>query len=395
MIIPCRFFGVSAVFGTMPEMLESLVTQLLHREVLESYIMDHASSSSQSSDTAHSKALQKSVQQYVQKIVRPMVTKTWSNVYRTASEMRGGYELQVKTSLGLIMKKEDEVIALLDKRIQRIVHPFFEELETTVCVPVLSCCFEDIVQSYAQSLIGMHDCFLRLIITPRSNQLSLQSISAELQSLESVIESTISCSPLTTSQRLLWTMQQQDVSDIQEILDASGMLPQDIYSDVMIALKHLCHNANYTLRMTLSTAEATESNIKVDGNDELIIQTTVSRSMLLEKLSAVVLQMEHDATESLHQVVSQLLKHSVESTVQESMIAPCYEEVLSAKQLIGRDVEHLINLNMVGEELVRGQVDVFINTVISDQMKDARARLRQISSTLCNEAFRQSMNNPR
>ena len=383
----------------MPEMLESLVTQLLHREVLESYLMDHSSSqSSQSNDAAHSKALQNSVQQQVKKIVQPMVNKTWSSVCKAAAELRGSYELQVKSSLGLIVKKEEEVVSLLDKRIQqRIVHPLFGELETTVCVPVLSCCFEDLVQAYAQSLIGMHDCFLRLIITaaPRSNQLSLQYISAELQSLECVIESTITSSPLTTSQRLLWSMQEQDVSDIQEILDASGMLPQDIYSDVMIALKHLCHNANYTLRMTLSTAEATESDIKVDSNDELIIQTTVSRSMLLEKLSVVMLQMEHDAAESLHEVVSQLLKHSVESIVQENMIGPCYEEVLSAKHLIGRDMEHLINLNMVGEELVRKQVDAFINTVISDQMKEARARLRQISSTLCNDKFRQSVNNSR
>lgn len=336
-----------------------------------------------------------------------MVNKTWSNVYRTAAEMRGSYELQVKTSLGVIVKKEEEVVSMLDKRIQRIVHPFFGELETTVCVPVLSCCFEDIVQSYAQSLIGMHDCFLRLIITPRSSssnhhhQWSLQSISMELQSLESIIECTITSSPLTTSQRLLWTMQQQDVTDIQDILDASGMLSQDIYSDVMIALKHLCHNANYTLRMmmmTLSTAgEATEKDIiKGDSNDdELIIQTTVSRSVLLEKLSAVMLLMEHDAAESLHEVVSQLLKHSMESTVQESMIGPCYEEVLSAKQLIGRDLEHLINLNMLGEEMVRRHIDVFIDTVISDHMKEARARLRQISSTLSNEAFRQSMNSPR
>jgi len=382
----------------MPEMLENLVTQLLVREVLENYIADQSSKSlqqQQSSNDTHSKALEKSAHQQVRKIVHPMVANTWSNVHKAAATMMGGYELQVKSSLGLIVTKEAEVASLLDKKIQRIVHPFFGELETTACVPVLSCCFEDIVQAYVQSLMGMHDSFLRLIITPRSNQLTLQSISVELQLLESAIESTITGSPLTTSQKLLWTMQAQDLSEIHGILDASGLLPHDIYSDVMVALKRLCHNANYTLRMMLSTAEATESDINVGSDNELVIKTSVSRATLLEKLSVVMLQMEHDAAESLHDVVSQLLKASVECTVQENMIAPSYEEVLSAKHLVARDVEHLINLNMIGEELVRKHVDVFINTVISDQMKEARARLRQISSTLCNDAFRQSMNNPR
>jgi hypothetical protein len=107
---------------------------------------------------------------------------------------------------------------------------------------------------------------------------------------------------------------------------------------------------------------------------------------LSEVLNEVMSRLTADAKLSLQRGLVTFLCQAAESRVQEMMVAPCYEVALSAHHLITRETQLMINLNSLGEQMVRDLVAAHVATLTSDLTAEASSRLNMIAVQLVGDS---------
>lgn len=237
------YFGVCFIFGTECEMLEHLTNQILSREILDDLIIERAKA-----QPAHAKTMVLEVHRHVQKIVKPIVQHSWDNCFSAVRVLKAPFELSVKASLRQLVQKETDIKAHLDAKIRQIVLPHLGEIESTICTPILTSCVEPMLQAYEQAVEGLQVEIFTLIdaVEPYADSVRA-SQTALMLSVEQGM-STANC--LSASQKLLWTMHTEDLIDLQDIFEISGLAGFDVYSNALDDLKLLTVNAIFTFGNT-------------------------------------------------------------------------------------------------------------------------------------------------
>ena len=252
------YYGVCYIFGSEVEMLEHLTKQILNREILDEYIIEYMKKT-----THPNKTILLDIHRHVQKIILPIIQVSWNNCYNAIRVLKAPFELSVKASLRQLLQKETEIRQLLEPKLREIVVPYLSELDELICMPILHSCCEPMLQSYERALQGLYMELLRLchsvepfVHTVRTAQLAL------LYNIDTGCVS--STSPLAASQRVLWTMHTEDLIDLQEVFEVSGITGFDVYSTALDDLKQLTQNALYTFGAiaipTSSTSSGSGSN---------------------------------------------------------------------------------------------------------------------------------------
>jgi hypothetical protein len=238
------FFGICFTTGTESDMLEHLTHQILCREIIDDLIVERAKA-----QPAHAKEITLSVHRHVQKIVRPIVHRSWDHCLSNAKVLKPTVELAVKYSLQSLLPKEVEIKAHIEGNIREIVLPYLPEIEHIFCRPILQRCWEPILQAYEVSMETLHTELLSLI---NNVDLHVDSIRRAQRSLEVALdqESSASNSILSPAQKILWAMHTEELIDLQDIFEVSGVEGFDIYSDTLDDMKVLVQNAVYTFGMT-------------------------------------------------------------------------------------------------------------------------------------------------
>jgi hypothetical protein len=252
------YFGMSFIFGTECEMLEHLTNQILSREILDDLILERAKS--QPATNAKNTALE--VHRQVQKIVKPIIAHAWDNCFAAVRVLKAPFELSVKASMKQLLQKEGEVKSLLEPKIREIVLPHLSEIDNTICAPVLEGCFEPMLQAYEQAVEGLQ---VELCMLVHTVEPTVEAVAAAQAALQLAVEqgSITSTSSLAESQKLLWTMHTEDLLDLQEIFEISGLAGFDVYSNALDDLRVLTQNALYTFgKMAVPTNVGTHSSGK-------------------------------------------------------------------------------------------------------------------------------------
>eukprot|EP01032_Pedospumella_encystans_P013877 gene13877-15958_t len=233
------FFGVCFIFGTECEMLEHLTNQILSREILDDYILDRART-----NPANAKSLVLEVHRHVQKIVKPIVRHSWENCFSAVRVLKAPFELSVKASLRLLIQKETDIKAQLEPQIRQIVIPHLGEIENTICKPILASCAERLLQAYESAIEGLQVEVIALIEAVEPYADSVQASQSAL--LLSVEQGTSTANCLSAAQKVLWRMHTEDLIDLQQLFEISGLTAFDVYSNALDDLKLLTVNAIFT-----------------------------------------------------------------------------------------------------------------------------------------------------
>lgn len=427
------YFGVFHLAGTECDMLEYLTNQILSREVLDNFLVEQASSSSRSSTVATRKSTAKNLNTTVQKVVKPIVASSWRASQTAAESSRASYELSVKASLRTLLDKEKEIKTFLEGKIRVLVDPYIPDFQTNTCLPILKCCFEDIVQAYEQALVGFHTEVKTIIGSEEHFKPSMKASFAVLR--DSIEE--VQSNALDGAQRILWKLHTVDLESVYDVLERAGLSGYDIYISTMTDLRKLVQNALYTFcsqtdpgssiknNKRSSTSNSSSSN---DANSSTIVTGGASSSfpspprpiagaastqipsvppshhgaetsvetagaeegpgpvpLLVEVLNEVISKLTADAKISLQLGLSKLLLDALEAQTQEYIIAPCYEVVLVAENLVTRETQHMVNLYSIGENMVREMVRMYVNTLIDELVAEASSRLNMVAVQLLND----------
>lgn len=463
------YFGVCFIFGTECEMLEHLTNQILSREILDDYVLERARS-----QPANAKALVLEVHRQVQKIVKPIIYSSWENCYNAVRVLKAPFELSVKASLRQYLQKETEIKAHLEPKIRNIVLPHLNEMESTICSPILVSCVEPILQAYEQAVEGMQVelCSLIHVVEPYADAVSDAHYALQLSVEQGCMAST---SSLEASQKLLWTMHTEDLLDLQDIFEISGLAGFDIYSNALDDLKALTQNAIFTFgkmaipgtvfaadedspsssrpgspvptssgsfKNSASNSDSAKSGpgpvsgggggtqeskskhrrhhsphgdraLSTDGKTSKghhssssssksrtrskarsnsssgrshsagKLRIPLTRPVLMQALNQVITRMSTDAVLSMREGLAKLLVDAMEAKVQECMISACADEVKSAQPLVTRDLQLMINLNSIGENMIREMVADFVNNLLGKYIITATTRMQDLSDRLC------------
>ncbi len=106
------------------------------------------------------------------------------------------------------------------------------------------------------------------------------------------------------------------------------------------------------------------------------------KRLLVEVLNDVMSRLTADAKASLQRVLSTFLLRALESKVQENMVAPSYEVSLSAHKLVTRETQLMINLNSLGESMVRDLARQHVLALMGDLTAEASSRLNMVAVQL-------------
>lgn len=101
----------------------------------------------------------------------------------------------------------------------------------------------------------------------------------------------------------------------------------------------------------------------------------VDVKFLGQVLQEVSILLGMDAKRSFHQTLTNVLLDMMESHIQETIIAQCYDVVLSAQHLLTRDTSALIYLEAIGERMVRYAVKEFALALTAERIGDGEHRL--------------------
>lgn len=425
------YFGVCFVFGTEVEMLEHLTNQILAREILDEYIIEcakvqmakngnhnpHSSQNVATSGNSTSKALVLNVHQSVQRIVKPIVQSTWRECFNAADGLRPSYELTVKASLRMLLDKEKEIRDVVEPRIIELVNPFLHDFNQDICDPIMEACLSDITNAYEQALCGFHAELLSLINT--TSPLTADKVRPALQELSMAVEQG-STGPLSRSQKILWRMHTEHLIDVQDIFELSAMAGYDVYSAVLDDLKLLLQNSINTFsKAAFPTAAEPVGTLRRSINPEragIIAATAIQEAetgsvqrvrkslvkhsetgivtnfeipppppvgsghsidkvSLVRLLDNVILRLGIDAKATFQSCVVSLLADAMEAKVQETMLAPVADIVLMAQSLVTREAQLLVNLQSIGEEIVRSLVRDFICSVTANSVAESSDRI--------------------
>ncbi len=382
------YFGVFTVIGSECEMLEFLSNQILAREMIDQYIAERGAKAT----PVARKNLLINVHHSVQKIVRPIVASTWRSSFASVEIMKASFELSVKASLRLVLDKEAEIRAFLMERVRALVDPYMAELHSKTCLPLLNCCFAASVEAYEQALTGFHREMHKVL---GSIEFYPDTQAKEVLRLEELVEQT-GAGPLANSQRVLWRMHTSDLAEVQDTLQQAGISGYDLYIRSMDDLKGLLQNALHTFhKLSQLPANAKPPSSPSVGTAGMIIPPLPPSSVpaaiapapavkrpLIEVLNEVIAKLTADAKISLQAGLVTFLEHAVECKVQEMMVAPCYEVALSAQRLVTRETQLMINLNSLGEQLVRDLVHQHLLALLSDLSAEASSRLNMAAVQL-------------
>lgn len=258
------YFGVCFIFGTECEMLEHLCNQILTREILDQYLLEHSKSSTPSAI----KSLAVQIHNDIQKIIKPIVENTWRNCFVAADGLKASFELTVKASLRTLIDKENEIKVFLNDRINDLVKPYLEDLKTTFCLPILQHCQAKIIKSFELAMKGFCSKVLGKLSAMEGKQ---EKVALEMSKLEESVEN-LSRGPLCEPQRILWELHTVDLLDLQDIFEISGIAGYDVYISTMDDLRELVHNAIHTFERLLSPVKATEGLADLAGMSDKILR---------------------------------------------------------------------------------------------------------------------------
>jgi hypothetical protein len=199
------------------------------------------------------------VHRHVQKIVKPIVVAAWENCFAAVRVLKAPFELSVKASLRQLLQKETDVKAHLEAKIREIVLPHLQEIDSTICAPILESCCEPMLQACEQAVEGLQVQLCTMIHTVEPHE---DAVRAAQTALQLAVEQGCvnSSSSLADAQKLLWTMHTEDLLDLQEIFEISGLAGFDVYSNALDDLKVLTQNALYTFGMFAFPSSSSSSS---------------------------------------------------------------------------------------------------------------------------------------
>ena len=447
-------------------MLEHLTSQILKREIVDDFILEHARKNPHGTKTAVS-----NVHSSIRKVVKPIVTSTWRSSFTAAESMKSSLELAVKASLRKLLDAEALIRATLQPKLAALLDPYLNDFKEIVCKPILSACFEDVITAHEQAVEGLHKEINKIINTV---ELTPDSIRAALLLAERVVDQTTQAGPMRCAQQTLWGMHTERLVEVQEEFDSAGMAGYDVYINVMDSLKVLLRNAVCTFgkfafpysaadvaaieemlqesatsehaRLAIAkgkdyyyagaaTVQDNSSSSSSSGKASLSVDCvpnpgattaatgtaalapmppippvqqargistgggphssygawrpgtkgSVSKQYLRRTLNEVTSRLAVDAQANIHAQLLMLLSDALESRVQETIIAQCFDIVLCAQPHVTRDTQPLISLEAMGEHMVRELVRQFVADVTHEHCLEAANRLNVVSARLIGE----------
>mmetsp|Transcript_19565 Transcript_19565/g.27947 ORF Transcript_19565/g.27947 Transcript_19565/m.27947 type:complete len:649 (-) Transcript_19565:435-2381(-) len=439
------YFGVFSIIGTESEMLEQLTYAVLNREILDDHI---AVTSTNQTSPVKKKNVSTQVRSTVHKIVKPIVKSTWTAALDTALSMQKSFETSVLSNLTAINANETQLRSHLQEKINELVDPYVVDLEHKVCMPILQSCFKDIIEAYEQALFGfnreMRKTMDFLVKSP-----SITTMSAEFRRFEIVLEqSSAGAGPLQVSQKILWKLHSIDMVEMCGCsLDNDSISGDDLYLNALNDLKSLMLNAAHTFAKmfienmikdgggdvlngeyddpqhgskgdiqsdmeeidrnnsttgsnhhsttikslrndSAATEEEGNSEATVENDLHLIFQMNRKQKYVttcLDILRTVISKLTADCKVVLHASFVKLLTDALESTVQEVIVAPSYEVVLSAQKLVKKQTKEFISLTYLGETMVREAVMEFIIEYTQDLAAESSSRLNIVAVQLLSD----------
>eukprot|EP01038_Epipyxis_sp_PR26KG_P009412 gene9412-12676_t len=411
------YFGVFTICGTECDMLESLITDILNREMLDQFIYEKTNLNLQKK-----KEIIIQINLHVQKLIKPVISSTWRGNLTSAEVMKASFELSVKASLRVLLEKENEIKKFLGDQISSLVDPFLPEIKDRICFPTLKCCFNSLLEAYEQCLNSFHHSIRQIMGTL---EVYPERLSSEILLIEASIEN-IYAGPLSNCRPILWDMYTINMNDMTSIFEMTGLAPYDVYLTTIDDLKTLFSNALFTFSrlsqmhnpsviaannmngsLSLSALPLSESFANNSNNNlsNLSKKSNKFQSSPTNSPSSTPLPIEKSFSEILNEVISKLtsdakiylqrdvinlLNDLLEAKLQELLIAPCYDIVLSASFLINRETNQMINLSSLGENMIREYVTAYLNSLIEDMMSEASSRLNMVAVQLIDSSTKLS-----
>jgi hypothetical protein len=253
-----------------------------------------------------------------------------------------------------------------------------------------------VVTAHEQAIFGftkeMRDIINNMEMYPDSFALA-----EELSRFEAAVEKGGTSGPLLLAQKALWAMNNSKLIEINELLENAGISSYDIYLNSMQELRKLLVNAIFTFGYELSTKtkEADEKNL-INKNEDLTVVINVDlvqeeiasrRKRTKDVLHDVISRLTFDCKLDVQMIFIRLLTDSLESMIQEMVIAPSYEVVLSAEKIIQKDMKQYFNLSYTGENMVRQFFHDFIVSFVQNFSSEASSRLNIVAVQLLSDKF--------
>jgi hypothetical protein len=284
--------------------------------------------------------------------------------------MKNSLEISIKANLRTLLDKESEIKSFLRMKIINIVDVHLEEFKIKICLPLLDTCYENIVLSYEQCLIGFHKEILNHF---NINKKDYTIFKEDLKKFKNYIEY-INSSILLKSKKILIKTYTIDLIPVQDIFKSSGMTFYNIYY-IIDKLRVLMRNSIHTFD-------------KLYFPDGDLISTTTTTSSFNEVLNTVISRLTSDLKNSIHETLLEIVTNAMESKIQELLILPSYEPIYEyAKHILynnNNNNNQLINLKTFGITMIREAIKSFLTSLIGDLHAEASSRLNLVAVQLLN-----------
>lgn len=329
------------------------------RQVIDRELLDEAASAIQESSQAPAaKALLlKSLSDRADQVTRPKAQQTWKRCQKFVIEKHDDFHSAVETNAPYIIEFEAIFFADVGPTIEEVVQPALLDMQTRILSPFIEATVGSIIDAYELAIRGI---FFEISKTFRAIITNPPTMNAELAKVSEAIEM-VNSGPLMASKEVLWVMFTVNLVELSDWLVGS-VTAYEIYARVMDDLRTLLHNVVYTFRRTLTNKGVTNA---IFGHFKEVMASLVTDMMTTMRSS-----------------ILQILKDVAESMLQDTMIAPCADMFQTYKAQVPGRLQTFVQLNYMGERLIRMISGDTMTTLLDNALKDAPTRLDAVLQQL-------------
>lgn len=354
--------------------------------------------------------------QTVNGIIQPIIQNTYKKTLVLVDDMTRTYEDSVKVSLNTLIRAEKVIYDFLLKKLKSVVDPVFNDLRLRVMDPVLEKLTDKFLLAYEKLLMN----FSYDLLSKSNHLASLTQTMKALDKLDGVIDSIDEQENLLNeSYEILWRLLTEELIDSADLFETSNVNTYSIiYVNITEDMRNCLHDVIHTFRCLLgnqyeeeiqnqkkkSRAISLISNYSHGASSphkqglassprdsplphspvnvsEPLASSVMNPSAdsqsswdLLSKAELLYGYFENDIFELICQRLVEILTDMIEINIQETVIAASRDIFLSA-QGMEREVHFMIDLNCLGERIVRDCERAYLQHYLQKYLASTRQRL--------------------
>jgi hypothetical protein len=359
------YFGVCDIIGSEEEMLTQFIKQVLGREVLEEFFV--ANARRKSVDVLHLKTK-------VNQLIYPAACVTWKREFTNLQSVKEVYREALRASLNSVIVVEESIQREYGVRINTILEPILRELGETICNPILEISLEGILISFENAVV----CFCQLLMNESDFFHTEQSANKALEKLKDEVDTLDGF--LAPSFTELWNCYTQDLVHMDIMLEKSGSSSYTVYANVLEDIRQLIHNAIHTLQQLICEEDQFKDFPSSPSDSLTHEQIMLQYEVMLQRL-------ENDAAKTIEERLISTILIAMEAPLQEMVLGPVQDMMSTAKK-VPREVRAMINLNCVGERIVREAVNAHVRTLLHPAMDKIYPQILQWREQIRSQKYR-------